>query len=325
MTMARKQHHYSLILLVIVVVAVMVMVLNREWIYDYYRGVTYTPSAEMARIRNDLQLTGQGEFLFNAVQPELNNSDDFNAHCHSMDTEVAVLGCYAGGNVYVYNITDARLEGIRELTTAHELLHVVYARMDEEEKNALKSLLEQVYVDNRAILEEELDTYAEMERFEELYVRAGTEIAKLPEALEQHYGEVFGNQDAVVAYYNQYISVFRELSAELDSLTAELEALNAEINAKSEEFERRAKQLDAEIVSFNSCAEVVGCFASEEEFYARRAELINEQESLEALYNEINGLIDTYNAKVEIYNADVLKSKELHTLINSNAKPQEIE
>jgi hypothetical protein len=37
--------------------------------------------------------------------------------------------------------------------------------------------------------------------------------------------------------------------------------------------------------------------------------------SLEAMYEEISGLIDEYNAKVEIYNADVLQSEKFDTQI----------
>ena len=61
------------------------------------------------------------------------------------------------------------------------------------------------------------------------------------------------------------------------------------------------------------------------EFYSQRAELMVEQDTLMALYDEINNLVNAYNAKVEVYNADVLKGKKLNTLINSNSKPEEIE
>lgn len=300
------------------------MVLNRQWLYDFYRGQTYQPSSEMLKIRESLDLTERGEFLFNAAQPELKASEEFNAHCRAGDTEIAILGCYAEGNIYVYNITEAELNGVRELTTAHELLHVVFTRMTDEEKAALRPALEQVYQDNKVILEEDLNTYAAGEQFEELYVRAGTEVAALPEVLEKHYAEVFGDQDRVVAFYDSYNGVFRALKAELDELSAEMEVLNVEIEQKTNEYKSRSEQLNASVVSFNSCAAVAGCFATEEDFYNQRAVLVAEQEALEGLYGELNRLIDAYNVKVEAYNADVLRSEKLNTMINSNAKPQEI-
>ena len=68
----QKKHVLGWVFLVVVAVVTVVVVLNREWIYDWYRGVSYRPGAEIVTIRDKLQLTGTGEFLFNAVQPELN-------------------------------------------------------------------------------------------------------------------------------------------------------------------------------------------------------------------------------------------------------------
>ena len=103
-----------------------------------------------------------------------------------------------------------------------------------------------------------------------------------------------------------------------------MEAIKAEVEQKTADYEWRSEQLNAEIISFNSCAEVMGCFATEAEFEAERAELMAEQTALEGLYEEINGLIESYNAKVERYNAGVTQSEKLNTMINSNAKPKEV-
>ena len=54
-------------MLVVALTAVMAVgVINREWIYDYFRGNLYEPASEMARIRDKLKLTEKGEFLINA-------------------------------------------------------------------------------------------------------------------------------------------------------------------------------------------------------------------------------------------------------------------
>ena len=320
----KKRHLLGwLCLLVLIVVGVGVF-LNRNWLYDFYRGVTYQPSSEMARIRSDLKLTDKGEFLFNAAHPELDGAAEFNSYCRDGESEIAVLGCYTGGNIYIYNITDERLNGIRELTSAHELLHANWARMSESEKVALVESLTRTFEANQSLLEDELNTYDVTQKQEELYVRAGTEIANLPDVLEKHYAEIFKDQDKIVSYYNSYIGVFRALETEMNGLKAEMEAINTELSNKMTEYEQQVKQLDTEVAEFNNCARVAGCFASEYEFNLQRAELIAKQEALKALYNEINSLIEAYNAKVEVYNADVLQSEKLNTIINSAAKPQDI-
>lgn len=329
---ARRRHYGGWIVLICVLAAIIaaLAIFNQVGygnnlvvkIQDFYQGQTYQPSAEMARIKKDLQLTEKGEFLFNAARPELMSAADFNAHCRNGASETAVLGCYTGGNIYVYNITDSELNGIRELTSAHELLHAVYARMSDEERAGLVEPLTRTFDAHQDYLGEEINNYDSSQKQEELYVRAGTEVADLPEALERHYAQFFKDQDAIVAFYNSYINVFRALKSEMSTLKSEMEAINTDVTAKTAEYERRSAQLSADIVSFNSCAKVTGCFSTEDEFTIRREALLAEQAALEQLYNEINDLIAAYNAKVEIYNADVSHGEQLNNLINSAAEPQ---
>lgn len=261
-------------------------VMNREWIYDYIRGASYQPTTEMSVIRDKLKLTEKGNFLFNATQPILEERDTFNNTCRSaVDTEVAVLGCYTGGNIYIYNIVEDELAGIRELTTAHELLHANWARMSEEEKRDLVEPLTRTFDANRDLLEGEITTYDVDERQEELYVRAGTEVMNLPEVLEKHYAEVFTNQDLIVGFYDSYIGVFREIEAEMDSLKAEMDEIGLEIDALKIEFERAPTW---------------------------------------ELYYRINALVDEYNIRVEKYNADIERHKSLDQAINSSIKVEGI-
>ncbi len=314
------------LIMVIIGVAALLLFLNREWIHDYLRGREYQPTSEMQRIREDLALTERGEFLFNAAQPELNDRDDFNAHCRDgANTEIAVLGCYANSNIYIYNIEEDELEGIRELTAAHELLHAVYARMDEKEKEGFRSILDQVYDENEDILKRDLDTYDAAERFEEMYVRVGTEVADLPAELERHYSEIFKDQDKIVRFYNQYIKVFRKIESDMEALKQEMAELEAGIETKTAEYHQGLNEVNAKIDEFNNCADTEGCFESEAVFEARRAYLIQEQQALEDLYNEINSLVDQYNLKVNEYNENVLHNDKLNQIVNSSEEPEEIE
>ena len=298
---------------------VVTILLNRLWIYDWYRGISYQPTMDMASIRDGLELTERGRFLFDASQPELNDADTFNNNCRQDETEVAVLGCYTVGSIYVYNITHAELEGIRELTTAHELLHAVWARMSNDEKKALQPVLQQVYKNNLDILQDDIETYDEPERVEEIFVRAGTEIKILPSELERYYTDIFVDQDKIVDYYNGYIEVFRMIEERMKVLTGEMKELSAEIDAFTVDYNRQASQLEADVVSFNSCAEVAGCFRDENEFYAQRASLMARQNALVELNAQINELIVEYNSRVEEYNANVTESRKLQNLINSNS------
>ena len=309
--------------LALVLAVAVTVLLNQQWITDFVRGMGYQPSGQMGRIMDSLDLTGRGEFLFKASRPELSSQDEFNAICRTaMDEEMAVLGCYTNDNIYVYNIESAELDGIRELTTAHELLHAVWARMGEGDRSALRSALSQALEKNRNILGEELDVYDAGQKQEELFVRAGTEVADLPAELEKVYGEVFTDQDKVVGFYNKYIGVFRAMEKEMDELAEQMKEIQAQIDSLSSDYESRVNVLSGEIDVFNACAETAGCFASEGEFYSRRAVLVAEQEALEGMYNQINGLVDQYNGLVEKYNADVTRTEKLNRVMNSSSRPE---
>ncbi len=298
--------------------------LNWTFFRDFYLGKTYQPSSEMASIRDSLNLTGRGEFIFNASRPVLNNEDDFNINCQSFDNEEAILGCYYDLNIYIYNITETRLAGIRELTAAHELLHAVYDRMSIAERDNYREALEKVYRENRATLKEEIEAYDSDEQLEEIYVRSGTEIKNLPEILEKHFADIFKNQDHIVDFYNSYIKVFRQIEEELDTLKTEMDNINAQIETKTAEYESRVDSLNSEIMRFNNCANTEGCFSSNYVFTARRNQLVAEQTNLNNLYDEIDHLIDEYNSKVEKYNANVLENENLQNIINSHVKMEGI-
>lgn len=316
----RKRHIFGGVFLVVLVVVAATVVLKRDWIYDWYRGVIYQPSGEMVAIRDELGLTNRGEFLFNAAQPALNTAADFNLNCRQDESEVAVLGCYTAGNIYIYDVKDAKLAGVRELTTAHELLHAVWARMSGDERQGFSTALSQVFDKNRDLLESELDTYDASEKQEELYVRAGTEVKDLPETLEKHFAEIFKDQDKIVDFYESYIAVFRRIKTEMETLEEEIELMKGEIETKIAEYERQLSQLEADIVSFNSCAEVAGCFQNENDFNVRRAVLVERQDELNVLNDEINELVDAYNEKIDDYNANAMEGRELQNMIDSKAE-----
>lgn len=320
----KKRNIISLVAMGIIIVAVAAIIIKREWIYDFWRGLGYVPTIEMGRIREDLNLTDRGIFLFNASRPVLKDREEFNDTCRSeKDMELAVLGCYTKKTIFVYDVDNDELKGEREFTVAHELLHAAWARMSDGERNELSKDLEQILKDNSS-LSDEIKNYASDEQQEELYVRAGTEVKALSTKLENHYARVFKDQDKIVDYYNSYTNVFRQLEDEMDALAEQIKTINTVIEQKTEEFQTRLEQLNTGIVSFNSCAETAGCFSSQWQFNARRNELITEKQALNDLKDEINELIDDYNVNVEKFNDTSLHREKLVKIVNSNETIEEI-
>lgn len=321
---AKKKSLKGWIGLMVLVGIVAVLFINRVFVRDFFRAISYTPSEEMKQIREELELTSNGEFIFNASKPTLSDRDSFNEDCALVkDESTAVLGCYVDENIYVYNIVQDELAGVRELTAAHELLHAVWERLDEVERSDLLKLLEPVLAEHQDLIGEEVEIYDEAKRNEELYVRAGTEIKNLPLELEKHYERVFKNQDKIVGYYDSYNKVFRELKEENERLSKEVTELKERYNASSEEYSSRVNKLKANIEEFNNCAAIAGCFGSQWEFNAKRAELLGERDSLNTLYEEITRLVDEINAKVEKHNQNAIYGQKLHQIMNSSVQVEE--
>ena len=299
---------------------------NRQLLMDWFSGLSYSATPELATIENSVSLTNSGKLILHASHPLLASRDDFNAHCDSHDEQISVLGCYTGGKIYVYNIDEADLAGIKESTIAHELLHAVWARLSNSEKSDLSTELIKVYNDEKyhTRLSEDLETYDNAEQIDELHSRIGTEIADLPDALEAHYAKYFENQDLVVDYYDSYITPFRELSEEIERLSIKLEDLSKKIEELTSLYYATAEKLSADIDEFNKCAHTVGCYATDALFYNVRNKLVARKDAIEDDYENLNKLINEYNALVKEYNENVVRGETLENMINSNAKVEDI-
>lgn len=314
-----------LVALVFVLAFAVTTLLNYQRISDRISAFGYTPSTEMSAIKDSLKLTADGSLIFDSSRPVLDSQSDFNEHCNSHNADISVLGCYTNRQIYVYDVNVASLNGVKESTSAHELLHAVWARLGNAEQTRLAEYLNEVYLDSNyfELLEADLGNYKDSERLDELHSRIGTEIKDLPAELEKHYAKYFQDQDAIVAFYDSYIAPFKKLKSEITQLAKDLTSLKEQIETKTAEYESRASALNQTVAEFNSCASTVGCFANDAAFRSRRSALVAEQSAVSNLYAELDSLIKTYNQKVDAYNANILKSENLENMINSNAKVKE--
>ena len=321
---AQKSRKIWLITPVILIIILILFLTNKTAVIDWFKGIGYNPTPAMLEVKNSLNLTPEGDRIFRATRALLASRDDFNNSCESHDEAVSVLGCYTGDRIYVYNVEDETLKGIRESTSAHELLHAVWTRLTGLEKSKLVPLLESTY-QKHPEMQETIESYPEEERIGELYVRLATQVKDLPETLESHYAKYFTNQDAVVAFYDSYIAPFNELKAQIEKLRKELDALEKEIKDRSDALDARLKTFDEDVDEFNSCADTAGCFTSNYAFASRRAELVAEQTAINAENSSLNSLIDEYNQKADVYNSSIARSSDLQNLINSNSPTSKIE
>lgn len=326
--MNQMRSHKSLLLvainLCIIVCVVAAAILNRQYIIDKYNAWEFKPSPEIAQIANDIGLNENGRFYYFASRPELDFAKEFNGECRSREQGNAILGCYKNQRIYIYNVNDERLNGLKEVTAAHEMLHAAYERLPESDKKAVNALLEKEYRKNSdAEFSKRMDYYKRNqpgEEYNELHSIIGTEFADISPQLEDYYKRYFNNRSQVVALHSKYSDKFKELKQGSASLRKELENLSISINNASLKYNKDIYNLNSEINTFNSRAKN-GDFSSQEDFLNERRYLIKSTRKLEQDRANINRYIGQYESKRIEYNKLVDESNSMYKAMDSTLAP----
>ena len=274
--------------------------LNRQWLRDSYivRSTTLQPASEA--LRTDIELTSKGDFIYKASQAAVEEPNEFNQACRGVAREQSiVLGCYTKQRMYMYNVKDQRLNGVKQVTAAHELLHAVYERMPESEQSQVNNLLESTAA---AITDQRFkDTMAEYRRTEpgqinnELHSIIGTEIDVIPEQLEQHYQKYLQNRTKIVRYAKQYEQTFTGLDDEIKGYDAALESL-----------EQQKLTLESSLQVQQSSIEAQN----------RRLEATRASGDI----NGYNNAVPVYNNQIREYNLAISKLKQIVANYNEIVK-----
>lgn len=299
--------------------------LNQQFVVDQISVWQYKPSAAIAQLADSSGMGDRGKFLFYASQPEIEGTQRFNQVCTRKEQHTAVLGCYNGSKIFIYDVTDQRLNGIKEVTAAHEMLHAVYQRLSDNERQKLDSLLEQEFtkLENEPSYKDRMAFYAEHEpgeRDNELHSMIGTEVKDISAELEQHYAHYFSDRAKVVTLHEKYQAIFTKLENESKALYAELQQLSQRIDTESEAYNVAVATLNKEIASFNTRA-TNGSFTSQAQFDRERSRLVRRAADLDNERDAIRSLIASYETKREQYNAIADQSKQLVNSLDSNLAP----
>lgn len=298
--------------------------MNRQVLIDSYLAWQYKPSGEVAAIVDRTKLTDKGKFYFYASHPELNDRESFNNTCTAKDSEQSVvLGCYTGMRIYVFAIDNPKLDGIKEVTAAHEMLHAAYDRLSATERQRVDDLVQtqlSKITDERILsLVKEYDKTEPGERLNEMHSILGTEVAQLSPELEAYYQQYFKDRSAVVTLAESYGAVFDELKNRAEVLLAELTALADRIDARNAEYTASAQRLNNDIDAFNVRAR--SGTMTRAQFDSERAALEARQAGLQTFYDSIKADISLYNNKRDELEAINTESEVLNRSIDSKLSP----
>lgn len=312
----------STIIAAVFIAAAAYVVINRQRVVDQINFWEYKPTSEMTSFAQRTSMNSEGQFLFYSAKPELESQADFNVSCPNTNSSMAIIGCYNGQQIFIYNITNAKLDGIRDVTAAYEMLHAAYKRLSPSDLTAVNQLIENEYQRQGNDSMKNLVSYFAKtepgERDNELFSMIATQLPSISPQLESYYSRYFTNRQTLVSLYNKYSSVFKTLSDQSTQLAAGLKVLSSSIDARSTKYVTDNTKLNDDIQTFNKNA-TDGNFSSQSDFNQQRNALSARSTALDAERTSINNDIATYNDELAQYNALAVQTKQLYNSINSLA------
>lgn len=314
----------GLVVLIVCLASFVLVIFNRQQIIDQIAVWQYKPTQKIENIADQAGMSGLGKFYFFASKPSIEATQVFNSECERKEEKSAILGCYSNRQIYIFDVQDSRLEGVEEVTAAHEMLHAVWDRLSEGERKKLEPLLESAYAKvEDAKLVDRMEYYSRAqpgERSNELHSIVGTENIDLGKELEAHYSKYFDNRAMLVKLYNDYRNIFDEIETKSNDLAAKLKLVSGDIEKLSQEYNIDVKVLNSDIETFNQRA-AAGGFASNQAFQAERSDLIARTEKLSSNRDLVNLKIAEYEKLRKELQSINAESKVLNDSLDSTLAP----
>lgn len=286
---------FLLLWLLIAVVAVFFQRDMLDWLS--LRG--YTAPATVATLAKDDTMTSQATKVFYVNHPDIESKQVFTGNCQNHTEQTIVLGCYHGNQngIYILKVSDSRLDGVMQVTAAHEMLHAAYDRLSDKDRQKVDDWLLNYYknglTDER--VRATIEAYKKSEPNDvvnEMHSVFGTEVANLPAPLETYYKKYFTDRTKVVAYAADYSAEFTSRQQKVAAYDAQLQNLKATIDVNNDYLQKQQATLESE-----------------------RRQLESDRNSSDP--GNYNARVDSYNNQVADYNAKISATKQLIAQYNT--------
>jgi len=310
----KSRHGGLLFALLIILILAAVTALNKQAIEDWWRLRQYNPPTAIVQLANQNTMTDYGRKLFYINKPEVASKIDFSKRCLNRDKEqTIVLGCYHGiqNGIYVLRVDDERLDGVEQVTAAHEMLHAAYDRLGSSERAKVDDMLDDYYKnglkDER--IKNVIDLYKKTEPNDlvnEMHSIFGTEISSLPVNLEQYYSQYFTKRSTIVNYANTYRVAFLKLQNQVKDYDSQLTTQKTQIDNLQADLKSQLGVINTRQQAMNSIRSTNPV--------AYNA-IVNDYNRLVREYNQgvsdLQGQIVTYNELVVARNAVAVQEEQL--------------
>jgi hypothetical protein len=320
---ARNSRKKLLLVLLVVLFGVGVALQQRQNIFDWFALRGYAAPAAVASLATQDTMTPYARKVFYVNKPLLEGKAQFK-QCSSKGEQTIVLGCYHGfqNGIYVLTVTDSRLDGVEQVTAAHEMLHAAYDRLSSKERTKIDAELQDYFknglTDER--VRQTIEAYRSSEPTElvnEMHSIFGTEVGSLPTDLEQYYQKYFTNRAAVVSFAAQY-------QREFTSRQNQLKADDAELTSRKTQIDRLKADLSSRDQALGTESSRMQALKNSGNITAYNAAVPGYNASVNGYNDEvaqIKSLVAAYNNLVNERNAIALEAQQLTNAIDSSVAP----
>jgi uncharacterized protein YukE len=319
-----RRHKFGLVTSLVLIGAGVFVLLQPYAIPDWIKLYGYTPPPAITTLAKDTTMTSAASRLLYVNHSAIEEKVSFRQHCPQADEKTIVIGCYHSGQkgIFILSVTDERLHGVEQVTTAHEMLHAAYERLSNSEKKRVDAMLtsyqQNGLTDQRVI--SAIESYKKSEpgqELNEMHSMFGTEIGDLPQDLEQYYGQYFTSRKTVVDFADQYQDAFTSRESAINEYDTQLKDQEAEIKANTRMLEPQASEIEQERSRLDNLHEQQSIIAYNAGVAPFNAKVIAYNDLLETTKK----MISNYNALVEKRNAIAAQTVELQQAISSSSLP----
>ena len=224
---------------------------NQDMFLDWLNVKPQASSPDIERLATATAMTRSAQRIFYRQDPTIEQRREFLKTCSKVPVKGVMMGCYSRrgsvGKIAIQVVTEPRLQGMMEVTAAHEMLHAAYDRFSQSERDRLTPLLESAVTrvkDERLL--KVLNQYKadDRERYiNELHSHLGTEILNLGEPeLEKHYEKYFTNRQQTVSFAVKAGSTLRVIDERAEVLKPEIDRLEIDLKARRVELDSTESQ-----------------------------------------------------------------------------------
>lgn len=309
------------------VALIVVAFVQRDPLLDWLVLRGYQPSVQIVAFAERTAMTDRAKRYLYINKPMLDGRDAFNEHCKNDKEHTVILGCFFGDRqgIFIYNVTDYELDGVREVTTAHEMLHQAYDRLLSKERMRIDQLVTDF---SKTITDEEILSQIETYRKSdidalpnEMHSLFGTQVAKLPAELEAYYEQYFTDRTKVVTLYDKYQAAFTSRKKQIKEYDKQLAALKIDIDTREAQLRQLNSSLDAQRTQMDAKLR-----AGDTAGYNRMVASYNAQVgAYNSGYDILKAKIDSYNMIVDKRNAIADQEEALQRSMSSKSLPSSIE